>query len=498
MNPKSNLSQMVILAAALLILGGLGAYWPRWVGSAAAISNNSPDAIIGDGITYQGYLTDPDGTPLDGAFTMRFEIYNGEEKGTLLWDSGDVAVLVTDGLFEARLEITTDIFNGEELWVAQTVNGELLTPRQEILPAPMAHTLRPGAIVKGTANALSNNYLLEVDMNNDELAFNRGAIFGQTTTGNAIYGRADNGRAIYGQTQNGYGVYGFDGGTEANQGYGGYFYSTNGIGVYGFSSADRSHPNILAPGVYGQSNQGVGVYGRGDTSDSHTFYNEGGYFEGGRGIYALGTDGEFEGGSSLAGYGGRFYSSEYRALYARGDSDDYDAHFDGGVGILVDGVVARSASDQTIVANLGDTSIEAGDLVAIVGVAYAPATGEPMLAVAKVDETNRDAVIGVAALAFSADVLTHDDGRQTNNFSEAGASAAPKGYLSIITEGLAPAVNLTSLTRSIELPIGSKLVLNTNGMIRAADNDTGSIVLGKVAGPIDEQNGTIPLFVDID
>ena len=122
----------------------------------------------------------------------------------------------------------------------------------------MAHTLRPGAIIKGTANAIPNNYLLDVQMNNDAFAFNRGAIYGRSTTGNAIQGLANSGRAIYGQTQDGYGVYGFDGGSVANRGYAGYFYSTNGIGVYGYSNGDRSHPNIYAPGVYGQSNRGGG------------------------------------------------------------------------------------------------------------------------------------------------------------------------------------------------------------------------------------------------
>lgn len=489
---------MLVIAAALLILGVLGAYWPSWVYSVSAVSSQSTDGTIGDAITFQGFLTDPNGNPLDGAFTMQFEIYNANEGGMLLWDSDEMAILIKDGLFDVRLEITTDIFNGEELWVAQTVNGELLTPRQEILPAPMAHTLRPGAIIKGTANAFSNNYLIEVNMNNDEFAFNRGAIFGQTTTGNAIYGLANNGRAIYGQTQDGYAIYGFDGGKEAGRGYGGYFYSTNGIGVYGYSGGDRSHPNIFAPGIYGQSNQGIGVYGRGDTSNSHSFYNEGGYFEGGRGLYARGTDAEFEGGSSFAGYGARFYSNDYRALYALGDSDDYDAHFDGGVGIIVDGIVLRSASSQTIVANLGQTSIEAGDLVAIVGVAYAPATGNPMLAVAKIDESNQNAVVGVAVQAYSAEIITHDDGRQTNNFTEAGIIAAPEAYVSIITEGLAANVKLDSLPRSQEWPIGTTLMLSKTGQIRTLNNDDGLISIGKVAGPVDVENGTIPLFIDID
>ncbi len=290
MKAKGLLPQLVVVAVFLLLLGGMGAYWPVFVGAQSPDALLAPSATIGDGITYQGFLTDEDNVPLNDTFTMRFEIYNAQTDGTLLWDSGDMDIAVQDGLFETRLEITTDIFNGEELWVAQTVDGELLTPRQEILPAPMAHTLRPGAIVKGTASAIPNNYLLDVQMNNDVFAFNRGAISGQTTTGNAIYGLAKNGRAIYGQTEDGYAVYGFDGGSNANRGYAGYFYSTNGIGVYGYSNGDRSHPNILAPGVYGQSNQGVGIYGRGDTSNSYSFFNEGGYFEGGKGLYARGTD----------------------------------------------------------------------------------------------------------------------------------------------------------------------------------------------------------------
>ena len=497
MRSKNLLPQILVVAVGLFILGGLGAYWPQLVGA------DSPDpvlalAIIDDAITYQGYLTDENDTPLDGTFTMRFRIYNAPSGGTALWNSGNMSVPVNKGLFEVKLAITTDIFNGEELWLLPTINGENLTPRQEILPAPMAHTLRPGAIIKGTANAISNNYLLEVDMNNDAFGFNRGAITGKTTTGNAIYGLANNGRAIYGQTQDGYAVYGFDGGSNANRGYAGYFYSTNGIGVYGYSNGNRTHPNTFAPGVYGQSNQGVGIYGRGDTSNSYSWNNEGGYFEGGRGLYARGTDAEFEGGSSHSGYGARFYSTNYRALYALGDSDDYDAHFDGGVGIIVDGSVAFTGGNNLLVFNGGKTAIESGDLVAMVGVATAPATGNPMLAVAKVDASNGHGVIGVATGAFSADLLTHENGRQTNNFTEAGSKSNPNSYLGIITNGLAPAVNLHSLANITSWQVGDKIVVSSTGEMGLMSNETDGIVIGKVAGQIDEETGTVPLFINID
>ena len=497
MQRNTLLPQLFTLTAVVLLLGALGLYWPRLVGA-----NDAParaiTATIGDAITYQGYLTDNADTPLDGQQTMRFQIYNAASGGSLLWDSGTISVGVNDGLFDVRLAIPDDIFNGEELWLAQTVGSELLTPRQEMLPAPLAHGLRPGAVVKATSSDIPNNYALEVQMNNDAFAFNRGAITGQATTGNAIYGLANSGRAVYGQTQDGYAVYGFDGGSDPNRGYGGYFYSTNGIGVYGYSNGDRTSPNIYAPGVYGQSNRGVGVYGRGDTSNSFNFYNEGGYFVGGRGLYARGTDNEFEGGSSLSGYGARLYSTEYRALYAIGDSDDYDAHFDGGVGIIVDGIVLRSAGSQLIVFNGGDVPIEAGDMVAMIGVADAPVTGKPMLAVAKLDASNRAGVIGVATEAFSAEPITHEDDRQTSNFTEAGRVARPNGHLAIITDGLAAEVKVDDASRAADWSIGEKISIGAGGaMMRVSDADN-AVVIGKLAGQFDAESGTVAIFIDID
>ncbi|MBE2222583.1 MAG: hypothetical protein IAF02_13635, partial [Anaerolineae bacterium] len=421
MKSKNILPQIVAVAIGLFLLGGLGAFWPALVGANSPEAPDAPAATIGDAITYQGYLTDENDVPLNGSFTMRFQIYNAAAGGTLLWDSGSSSITVKNGLFETRFGITTDIFNGEELWVAHTVNGELLTPRQEITPAPIAHTLRPGAIVKGTANAIPNNYLLDVQMNNNAFAFNRGAITGQTTTGNAIYGLAENGRAIYGQTQDGYAVYGFDGGSNANQGYAGYFYSTNGIGVYGYSGANRTHPNILAPGVYGQSNQGVGVYGRGDTSNSYSFYNEGGYFEGGKGLYARGTDSSGE-----LGYGARIFSDQYRGMYVQGASGWFDAYFGGNSGIFVNGPVTNAAAaTQSLVFNLGGTVIEPGDLVAMIGI-ISPENGQPLLGVAKVDTTNHDAVIGVAKEAIFAETITSEDGSGYLDFKPTIGNIAPQ------------------------------------------------------------------------
>ncbi|NJN81521.1 MAG: hypothetical protein HC802_04055 [Caldilineaceae bacterium] len=135
MKDRSYFPQVLMTATALLLLGLLGGYWPGWVNAAPTRSTSAQSATIGDAVTYQGYLTNAADAPLSGVFTMQFQIYNAKTNGQLLWNSGAKQVTVDDGLFDVRLGITTDIFNGEALWVAQTINGELLAPRQEILPA---------------------------------------------------------------------------------------------------------------------------------------------------------------------------------------------------------------------------------------------------------------------------------------------------------------------------------------------------------------------------
>lgn len=286
-------------------------------------------------------------------------------------------------------------------------------------------------------------------------------------------------------------------------GYAGYFSSTNGIGVYGYSSGDRSAPNIYAPGVYGQSNQGVGVYGRGDTSDSYSFYNEGGMFEGGKGLLARGLDP-----ANQQGYGARIYSNLYRGMYVLGASTWYDSYFGGDSGISTNGVVNRLAAALSLVVNLGESSIEPGDLVAMVGITPSPENGQAMLGVAKLNASNQNAVIGVAKQAILNKTLAGEDGSVYVDFQPATGSIESKNYLVIVTSGLAPAVNLSSLELLSEGKIGDKISLTaqTNGEVALSlsnginrmSYESNTIVIGKIAGMIDETNSTIPMFIDID
>ena len=521
MTQNQLLPRLLIMTALLLLLGGLGAYWPQLVGADDAIEARAAAATVDNTFTYQGYLTDSTGQPYNGTVVMRFQIYNASSGGTLLYNGSNINVPVNGGLFAVNLPATSttfslpgesgyDLLNGEALWIAHHVGGELLTPRQEILPAPLAHSLRPGAVVKATASGIPNNYAFEVNMDSDVFGNVHGAIGAETTTGNAVYGFAPNGRALSGRTQDGFAVYGYDGGSAANEGYGGYFYSANGIGVYGYSNGDRTHPNIFAPGVYGESNRGVGVYGRGDTSNSNSFYNEGGRFEGGTGVYAVGSDsdghgGDFRGndgvrarGTGAGGYGGEFFSNQYRGIFAQSSGVYYDGYFGTGIGISANGFLDRSGRSQSLVVNMGDTMIAPGDLVAMVGIGSNPENGEPLLGVAKLDSSNRNGVIGVASGAISAETVTAADGSSRIDFAPSNSAITPNSHLVIITDGLAAAVNVTSLTRDASWQIGDRIALTATAAMGRTDDADDTISIGKVAGPIDSETNTIPVFIDID
>jgi hypothetical protein len=187
-------------------------------------------------------------------------------------------------------------------------------------------------------------------------------------------------------------------------------------------------------------------------------------------------------------------------MYVLGSGTYYDAYFAGAGGIFVNGTVTNSAANSSsLVVNMGETHIAAGDLVAMVGVTESPENGQPMLAVAKVDASNQNGVIGVASMAMSATTIDMDDGGTTIDFAPTTGDIAPGSYLVIITDGLAPAVNVASLALVADGAIGDKLSLSTGAELGLmAIGEASSVVVGKIAGPIDEANGTIPLFIDID
>ncbi|NIN67860.1 MAG: hypothetical protein GTO63_24770 [Anaerolineae bacterium] len=200
-------------------------------------------ASVASKINYQGRLTDPGGAPLNGTFDMRFQIYDDQTSGTLLWDSGVMAVDVDHGLFNVELAVDQADFDGQELWLMIYVEGDWLSPRQELVAVPYALSLRPGATVRGD---LPSSAVLYVELEGFHTSGK--AISGSVATGSAVRGEATGGYGVVGVSADNHGVYGS---------------SSDKAGVYGSSSALPTYYNLYTPGVYGSSQNGAGVYGRG-------------------------------------------------------------------------------------------------------------------------------------------------------------------------------------------------------------------------------------------
>jgi hypothetical protein len=144
MRNKKVIAMMVTgLVAILLTTSGVIASPPMGAG----------DPPVESKINYQGQLTDDTGNPLDGTYDMQFLFYDsavsGSQVGSTITEN-DVAV--TNGLFNVKLDVNQADFDGQGLWLEMIVEGETLSPRQEILPVPYALSLKPGARIGGDSN----------------------------------------------------------------------------------------------------------------------------------------------------------------------------------------------------------------------------------------------------------------------------------------------------------------------------------------------------------
>jgi hypothetical protein len=113
----------------------------------------SVEAAVSSKFSYQGVLKE-DGTPVNGNRHMIFRLYADEACNSQV--GGDIAkpgVAVANGLFSVELEVSQDDFNGQGRWLGIEVGGTAIGC-QEILPAPYALSLRPGAVISGTGTTL--------------------------------------------------------------------------------------------------------------------------------------------------------------------------------------------------------------------------------------------------------------------------------------------------------------------------------------------------------
>lgn len=239
---------------------------------------------FGFGITYQGELANG-GTPVDGTADFVFRLFDASVGGNQVGpDLQQDDVAISEGIFKVVLDFTADgtipgVYDGNERWLEITVNGTLLSPRQEFTPAPhaavawmlqfpfAARTVANPALVLQQDVSVPQSRALHVSSTSVDTG--SVAIIGEMLTetpgnGTGVLGisRAGNGFGVIGTnlspTGNCTGVYG-----NAE--------SVNGIGVLGWSN----HPSGATRGVNGKV----------ESPNGHAGYFEGrSYFGGAVGI----------------------------------------------------------------------------------------------------------------------------------------------------------------------------------------------------------------------
>jgi hypothetical protein len=115
------LTSLLVLALVLLIAGQAVAEIPRR-------------------INYQGRLTDAAGAPLPGDHALIFRIYASEGGGSALWMEDNDVVADSTGVFSTVLGTTVvmSLTFDAPRWLEIEADGEVLSPRREIVAVPSA------------------------------------------------------------------------------------------------------------------------------------------------------------------------------------------------------------------------------------------------------------------------------------------------------------------------------------------------------------------------
>jgi len=229
-------------------------------------------------ITYQGMLKEA-GAPVTGPRDMVFTYCTDAACATAASGPSSTVtrndVPVANGLFSVALDASSNIVNGQALWLGVTVEGTRIAC-QEILPVPYALSLRPGAVVRAgtTAATLAGVEILSlvpphiVDVG--VIAEGTWGVLGSSTSSVGVMGRSVSGIAVEGDasalTGETYGVYGK---AQSPQGAGLYGQSLSTAGGHGL------HAVSLAPGDAGaailaenQNPNGIAIWGRAQGDDS--------------------------------------------------------------------------------------------------------------------------------------------------------------------------------------------------------------------------------------
>ncbi len=495
MNVRSLSIVVTGIVLLLLAAGVAGAFTQRASAAEAVEAAQTPSTI-----SYQGRLTDPDGQPLDGNYTMRFIVYDAANGGSALWDSGNRNISVDNGLFTTRLGVDQANFNGQALWLSIDVNGQTLSPRQEILPAPYAIGLRPGA-----------------DIIAESLDAADAALAGYApATGAALYASAGGGAGLHSQSGQSYGVWG-----ASADSWGGYFTSDNGYGLRVHTNGNDHYDH----GAYVTSTGGYGVYAQSEQNQG--VRGEAGNVEGiaqplgavgvvgigaNRGVYGGSSSGNGLYGVSETNYGIWGQSADWRGVTGRTSRTDNNYGLYTSDNLYSLNYHAAGAFMQ-VMQYSGAGTVSPGDVVVFSGIDRAAAVVDgPVVQVTKATFANSTAVAGVVYSRFNIaavdPALESPDGSlpaaMTNMEVTPPGDAAPGEYVLVVVQGpalvKASAVDAGAIQPGDLLSTAGAAGLAAKAQTTTVDGSLTSLpgtVFGKALEPLDGKQDMIYVYVTL-
>lgn len=461
-----------------------------------------PQGTTAAAISYQGRLTAPGGGTLNGSFMMRFVIYDAAVAGTAVWDSGSMNVAVDSGLFNVQLDVDQSDFNGQSLWLSIIVGGETLSPRQELLPAPYALSLRPGADIIGEPLDFTDS-VVDIELSGF-FPSGRAGGFAAPATGTAVVAEANGGAGILSNSDGSYGIWG-----SSQNGWGGYFTSSQGYGI----RVDTDGTDHYDHGAYITSQSGYGVYAQ--SASNQGVRGEAGDVTGiaqplgpvgvvgigsNRGTYGASSAGIGLYGISNSNYGVWGHSNTWRGVTGRTNlaNNNYGIYTPDNLYSLNFNLMGAT---MQVMQNGGEQELESGDVVVFSGVSEPLETGgPPVVQVAKANEANSSGVAGVVYSRFNIDAVDPAQEHPDENGSLAHLEVTPAGpvpageFLLVVIQGPAQ-VKADGLSEAIE----TGDLLTSSGMTGYAMRGTAvpGTIFGKALEAVDGEQKLIYVFVTL-
>jgi hypothetical protein len=465
-------------------------------------------ATVTESITYQGQLSDAGGEPVNDTVPMRFRGYEGPAGGSALFDTDNMQVQVTGGFFTANVPVPQEVLDGRALWLQIDVAGQTLSPRQEITPAPYAHSLRPGASTVGPPQtSVSSVFSAELSGGFSSAA----ALVGRApASGTAVRATGAGGKGLVAASNSDFAVWG-----SSTNSVGGYFQSSQGYGIVATTGGSDhwDHAGFFqASGGYGilaTSANNMGVRGQGGdvTGISNPLGAVGVAGIGqNRGVYGSSGNGVGVYGTSNANYAGYFYANGYRGIYSSSASGYYAGYLTnrGGSaqpGAYINGTLTVTGSKSGYVVDIclndGPEPLEVGGVVAVVGVSE-PVLGEiPVMRVVKATADNASAAVGVVDQRF---VVGEEDGESLawpeGNTPELATNSGIQfdEYLSVVTLGAFKLIKVDATYGAIRP--GDLLTPSPNAgyAMRTAEGWPGTII-GKALEALETGQDAIAVYV---